>query len=35
VVKRACGLLLESDANVGIVLNKSRAYVPHRLLQDL
>jgi uncharacterized protein involved in exopolysaccharide biosynthesis/Mrp family chromosome partitioning ATPase len=35
VVKRATSLMGESKANVGIVLNKGRNYVPKRLLQDL
>ncbi len=35
VVKRASALLSESRANVGIVLNKQRQYVPKRLRQEL
>lgn len=35
VVASACGMLTESKANVGIVLNKARNYVPKRLVQRL
>ncbi len=35
VVKRASALLAESRANVGIVLNKQRRYIPRRFQQDL
>ncbi len=35
VVKRATSLLLESKANLGIVLNKTRSYVPKQLLQEI
>ncbi|WP_414661888.1 GumC family protein [Horticoccus sp. 23ND18S-11] len=35
VVQGACGLLAESKAQVGIVLNKTRAYVPAALQQQL
>jgi Mrp family chromosome partitioning ATPase len=35
VVKRATSLMAESKANVGIVLNKGRNYVPKRLLQEI
>jgi Mrp family chromosome partitioning ATPase len=35
VAKRATSLLLESNANVGIVMNKSFKYVPRGLQQDL
>jgi succinoglycan biosynthesis transport protein ExoP len=35
VVKRATRLLTESKANVGIVMNKTRNYVPRLLHQDL
>jgi len=35
VVKRASSMLAESGANVGVVLNKGRTYVPRRLLQEL
>jgi Mrp family chromosome partitioning ATPase len=35
VVKRAGSMLAESGANVGIVLNKGRTYVPRRFLQEL
>jgi Mrp family chromosome partitioning ATPase len=33
--KRATNLLLESKSNVGVVLNKSREYLPRRLQQDI
>jgi Mrp family chromosome partitioning ATPase len=33
--KRATNLLLESKSNVGVVLNKSRDYLPRRLQQDI
>ena len=35
IVKRASAMLSESKANVGIVLNKGRTYVPRRLQQEL
>src|SRR5439155_23841510 len=35
VMSRATALLLESKANLGIILNKSRAYVPKLLQQEL
>ena len=35
IAKRACFLLEESKANVGVVLNKARTYVPKRLQQEL
>jgi len=35
VVKRASALLRESQPNVGIVLNKSKSYVPKNLQQEL
>ncbi|HYG36026.1 MAG TPA: cellulose synthase operon protein YhjQ/BcsQ, partial [Clostridia bacterium] len=35
VLKRATSLLAESKTNVGIVLNKTRTYVPKRLQQEL
>jgi Mrp family chromosome partitioning ATPase len=35
VVKKATSWLTESKANVGIVLNKSKSYVPKRLHQEL
>lgn len=35
VLKRATGLLAESRANVGIVLNKTRRYVPRILKKEL
>jgi uncharacterized protein involved in exopolysaccharide biosynthesis/Mrp family chromosome partitioning ATPase len=35
VVRHASSLLAESKANVGIVLNKRRSYVPHRVQQEL
>lgn len=35
VVQGACGLLAESKAQVGIVLNKTRSYVPTSLQQQL
>jgi succinoglycan biosynthesis transport protein ExoP len=35
VVKRATSLLAESKANVGVILNKARTYVPKRLQQEL
>jgi len=35
VVKRAGAILTQSGADVGVVLNKSRAYVPRRLAQEL
>jgi Mrp family chromosome partitioning ATPase len=35
VVKRASAFLAQSGANVGIVLNKTRAYGPRRLLQEI
>jgi uncharacterized protein involved in exopolysaccharide biosynthesis/Mrp family chromosome partitioning ATPase len=35
VVKRATDLLAESKANLGIILNKSRSYVPKQLHQEL
>ncbi len=35
VLKRASSQLLESSANVGVVLNKTRRYVPARLHQEL
>jgi Mrp family chromosome partitioning ATPase len=33
--KRATNLLLESKSNVGVVLNKSRDYLPRRLQHDI
>jgi len=35
VVKRAAAMLAESGANLGIVLNKSRTYIPRSLLQEI
>ena len=35
VVKRATTLLTENKANVSVVLNKARTYVPKRLLQEM
>jgi uncharacterized protein involved in exopolysaccharide biosynthesis/Mrp family chromosome partitioning ATPase len=35
VVKRASAMLTEAKANIGIVLNKNRSYVPRRLQQQL
>ena len=35
VVKRATTLLTENKANVGVVLNKARTYVPKRLHQEM
>ena len=35
VLKRAMSLLGGSKANVGVILNKGRTYVPHRLQQEL
>jgi Mrp family chromosome partitioning ATPase len=35
VVKRAATLLAESRCNLGVILNKSRSYVPKRLQQEL
>jgi succinoglycan biosynthesis transport protein ExoP len=35
VVKAAAILLSESKANIGVILNKSRTYVPRRLHQEL
>jgi Mrp family chromosome partitioning ATPase len=35
VVQGACALLAESKAHVGLVLNKTRSYVPSRLQQQL
>jgi Mrp family chromosome partitioning ATPase len=35
VLKRATSLLAESKCNLGLVLNKARAYVPKQLHQDL
>jgi Mrp family chromosome partitioning ATPase len=35
IVKRATTLLSEPNTNVGIILNKSRAYVPRLLQQEL
>jgi Mrp family chromosome partitioning ATPase len=35
LVKRATAMLTETKANVGIVLNKGRNYVPRRLEQQL
>jgi Mrp family chromosome partitioning ATPase len=35
VVKRATTLLTENKANVSVVLNKARTYIPKRLLQEL
>jgi hypothetical protein len=32
--KRATKILTESKTNVGVVLNKSREYLPRRLQQD-
>ncbi len=35
VVQRACSLLAKSKAHVGVVLNKTKAYVPSKLNQDI
>ena len=35
IVQRASGLLHESRATVATILNKHRAYVPHRFSQEL
>jgi polysaccharide biosynthesis transport protein len=35
VVQGACALLADSKAHVGLILNKTRAYVPTRLQQEL
>jgi Mrp family chromosome partitioning ATPase len=35
VVQGACALLADSKSHVGIVLNKTRTYVPTRLQQEL
>lgn len=35
IAKHAASLLADSKANVGIILNKTKAYVPKRLRQDL
>ncbi len=35
VVQRAVSMLTESQANVGVVLNKRKNYVPRRLQQEL
>jgi Mrp family chromosome partitioning ATPase len=35
VAQRAAALLGESRANVAVVMNKTRSYVPKRLLQEL
>ncbi len=35
VAERALGLLKEAKANVGIILNKRRSYVPQRILPEL
>ena len=35
VVKRATTLLTENKANVSVILNKARTYIPKRLLQEL
>lgn len=35
LVQGACDLLAQTRTNIGIVLNKTRAYVPARLQQDL
>ena len=35
VAQRAASLLVQSRANVGVVMNKTRTYVPKRLLQEL
>ena len=35
VVKRATTLLTENKANVSVVLNKARTYIPKRLLREL
>ena len=35
VAQRASALLSESRANVGVVMNKNRSYVPKRLHQEL
>jgi hypothetical protein len=35
VVQGACTLLADSKAHVGVVLNKTRTYVPTRLQQEL
>jgi Mrp family chromosome partitioning ATPase len=34
LVEGACGLLAESKAHVGVVLNKTRNYVPARFQQE-
>jgi len=34
VAQRAAALLSESRANVGVVMNKNRSYVPKRLHQE-
>jgi Mrp family chromosome partitioning ATPase len=33
--KKAAAMLSETKANVGVVLNKSRSYIPRRLQQDI
>ena len=35
VVQGACNMLADSKAHVGVILNKTRTYVPSRLLQEL
>ena len=35
VVQRAVNMLTEARANVGVVLNKRKQYVPKRLQQEL
>jgi Mrp family chromosome partitioning ATPase len=35
VVQRAVSMLTEAHANVGVVLNKRKHYVPKRLQQEL
>ena len=35
VAQRAAALLTDSRANLGVVMNKTRRYVPRRLLQEL
>ncbi len=35
VVQRACSLLAKSKAHVGVVLNKTKSYVPSKLNQDI
>jgi Mrp family chromosome partitioning ATPase len=35
IVQRATNLLAESKAHVGVILNKTRSYVPSQLSQEL